>query len=106
MIIQTPKFEPTFSQCYVFKNAGDSLPMHKHTPELEHRVRCVRGRVKVYGPWGEQTLAPGDEFQHPRGQEHCVLALEDETETEHTYVLGIPENYKKLTVEQLSGVIP
>ena len=79
---------------------GDGIPMHEHETELALNITVVRGSVEVYGPdkAGSVTLRPGDAPYTPSGL-HEIAALEDNSQTLHLYLNGMPEEYQGLPEE-------
>lgn len=62
---------------YSFPKKGDILPMHKHDEDMIHITIITNGLFKVSGPWGEITAKPGQILDWAVGQEHELVALED-----------------------------
>ena len=61
---------------YDFADAGDELPEHFHTEADKHYTIVCRGAIKVFGPWGEETIVSGDIRRFKANLMHGFTALE------------------------------
>jgi hypothetical protein len=70
-----------FGILYWFHQKGDGLPLHKHTPELDHDVMCTSGKLRVTieqhnGVIRHEDLLPGMYLALPV-EPHSITALVD-----------------------------
>ena len=61
---------------YDFAAVGDELPAHSHTDADKHYTIVCRGAIKVFGPWGEETIVSGDIRRFKANLMHGFTALE------------------------------
>lgn len=59
-------------------DAGDVLPMHRHTEADVHITIVARGRFRVHGPAiGDKVFAAGSVIDWAVGVDHEFVALDD-----------------------------
>lgn len=93
-----------FGAKYTFEFANEGFPMHNHSPDEEHSINCIKGRVLVYGDGWQQLLLPGDVWESQSNIQHEVAALDDGTETLNILLNGKTEKYQNVTSEMLSNL--
>ena len=64
---------------YDFEKVGDILPKHTHTEENAHITIVARGKLKAYSDDWEIVAVPGQLINFESGQDHELMALEDNT---------------------------
>jgi quercetin dioxygenase-like cupin family protein len=64
---------------YDFEKVGDILPKHTHTEENAHITIVARGKLKAYSDGWEIVAVPGQLINFESGQDHELMALEDNT---------------------------
>lgn len=64
---------------YDFEKVGDILPKHIHTEENAHITIVARGKLKAYSDGWEIVAVPGQLINFESGQDHELMALEDNT---------------------------
>lgn len=74
---KTYKFNDLSILIYSFPKKDDILPKHKHDSDMVHITIVTNGSFKVSGPWGEIVAKPGQILDWAVGQEHELIALED-----------------------------
>lgn len=90
---------------YVFEAAGDGLPEHTHTPELEHDVCVMRGRVAIiFEDIDVEVLEARDRLTFNSARVHRIIALTP-AEIINKIHKGLPFEYAVLTDAELSGEI-
>ncbi len=63
---------------YTFAQAGDVLPMHRHTEADVHITIVARGRFRIHGPAiGDTEHKAGAVLDWAAGVDHEFVALED-----------------------------
>jgi hypothetical protein len=90
-----------FDVRYDFEREGEKVPMHAHDLPFYHDVHVLRGSVRV----NEIVLRCGDTYIPWNHLMHEIVALEPRTAILNTYLRGEPEEYKKLSLQQLEGVV-
>jgi hypothetical protein len=64
-----------------FEQAGEMLPLHNHPVDRQHMTLCIQGQVFCHGQdfkW-HKMLNPGDVFEFPENEAHCIVAMTDNT---------------------------
>jgi hypothetical protein len=101
--LQTPwRDGEKFGFRYVFEHAGDGLPEHAHSPELEHDVSVLRGRVAIIMENFVRVLGPGERCDFNSWKMHRILALTP-AEIVNKLEEGLPADYFGLSDAELSG---
>lgn len=69
---------------YSFAKKGDILPMHNH--DRDHDIIVISGRAKLITPhYGEAEIPMGRIATTHSPHPHAIEALEDNTNTIHTF---------------------
>lgn len=88
---------------YVFENADDGLPRHKHDSVTAHNVVVMRGKVNVLFYGYTETLEEGDIYDFDGSIPHAIRAVTPDACILNVFLNGQPEEYKKLPSEELKG---
>lgn len=93
---------------FIFEHRGEGLPMHSHPPSDEHSIRCLAGRVIVWGMrnshrW-EITLEAGGSLLFDSAEPHEIVAVDDGSIIVNDFLHGKPAGYDALPPVELSGI--
>ena len=60
---------------YDFGAIGDTLPEHSHGETDKHYTIVCTGSIKIFGPWGNEIVNPGDIRRFKPGLLHGFEAM-------------------------------